>query len=113
MRIDRLFAGSPRDVLFATPHDRGGEMTLNTYIHQQLAAVHKRDLLEAADRARLAAQARHNAAPRRRPSPDHPDYLHELEHPTGHPREARDVSGFVGLPRVVRWFENLVREGLR
>ncbi len=79
-------------------------MALNTYIHQQLAAVRRRDLLEAADRSRLAAQARHTAAPRR---------PHELEHPTGHLRDARDLSNFVGLPRVVRWFENLVREGPR
>jgi hypothetical protein len=31
---------------------------LNTHIHEQVAAAHRRDLLEAADRARLAAQAR-------------------------------------------------------
>jgi hypothetical protein len=33
-------------------------VTLNTNIHNQLAAAHERDLLEAADRARLAAQTR-------------------------------------------------------
>jgi hypothetical protein len=33
-------------------------MILNSYIHQQWAAAHRRDLVEAAERGRLAAQAR-------------------------------------------------------
>jgi hypothetical protein len=33
-------------------------MILNGYIHDQLAAAHRRDLLDAAERGRLAAQAR-------------------------------------------------------
>ncbi|MBV9167038.1 MAG: hypothetical protein JO342_12900 [Solirubrobacterales bacterium] len=41
-------------------------MTLSTYISEQLAAAHRRDLLEAAERHRMAAQAN---AHRRRPSP--------------------------------------------
>jgi hypothetical protein len=32
-------------------------MILNSYIHQQLAAARRRDLVEAAERSRLGAQA--------------------------------------------------------
>lgn len=39
-------------------------MIPNTYFHQQLAGAHRRDLLEAAEHARLAAQARQHPTTR-------------------------------------------------
>ena len=41
-------------------------MILNSYIHQQLAAAHRRDLLEAAEQSRLIAQARQRRSERQR-----------------------------------------------
>ena len=41
-------------------------MILSSYIHEQLAAAHRRDLLEAADRSRLIAQARQRRSERQR-----------------------------------------------
>lgn len=37
-------------------------MTFNSYINDQLAAAHRRDLLQAAERNRLVAQARERRA---------------------------------------------------
>jgi hypothetical protein len=39
-------------------------MILSSYIHEQLAAAHRRDLLESAERARLAAQLRRHTSTR-------------------------------------------------
>jgi hypothetical protein len=39
-------------------------MTLSNHFHEQLAAVYRRDLLDAADRDRLAAQARERSSMR-------------------------------------------------
>lgn len=50
-------------------------MILNSYIHDQMAAAHRRDLLEAAGHYRMATQARHRLGVRssrstsRRPRP--------------------------------------------
>ena len=41
-------------------------MILSSYIHQQLAAAHRRDLLEAAEQSRLIAQARQRRSKRQR-----------------------------------------------
>ena len=41
-------------------------MILSSYIHEQLAAARRRDLLEAADQSRLIAQARQHRSERRR-----------------------------------------------
>ena len=41
-------------------------MILSSYIHQQLAAAHRRDLLEAAEQSRLIAQARQRRSERQR-----------------------------------------------
>ena len=41
-------------------------MILSSYIHELLAAAHRRDLLEAADQNRLVAQARQRRRERRR-----------------------------------------------
>lgn len=41
-------------------------MILSSYIHEQLAAAHRRDLLEAAEQSRLIAQARQRRSERHR-----------------------------------------------
>ena len=41
-------------------------MILSSYIHEQLAAAHRRDLLEAAEQSRLIAQARQRRSERQR-----------------------------------------------
>jgi len=41
-------------------------MILSSYIHQQLAAARRRDLLEAAEQSRLIAQARQRRSERQR-----------------------------------------------
>ena len=41
-------------------------MSLSSYIHEQLAAAHRRELLEAADQSRLIAQARERRSERQR-----------------------------------------------
>jgi hypothetical protein len=42
----------------------GGNMMLNPYIHEQPAATKQHDLLEAAERSRLVAQARQHRSQR-------------------------------------------------
>jgi hypothetical protein len=41
-------------------------MSLSSYIHEQLAAAHRRELLDAADHSRLIAQAREQRSERQR-----------------------------------------------
>ena len=41
-------------------------MMLSSYIHEQLAAAHRRDLLEPAEQSRLIAQARQRRSERQR-----------------------------------------------
>ena len=41
-------------------------MILHSYIHERLAAAHRRDLLEAAEQSRLVAQARQRRSERQR-----------------------------------------------
>ena len=41
-------------------------MILGSYIHEPLAAAHRRDLLDAADQSRLVAQARRRRSERQR-----------------------------------------------
>ena len=59
-------------------------MISNSYVHEQMAAAHHRDLLEAAEHARLVAQARQHHRARQRSS-----LRGRAPHPrmTGEPRQ--------------------------
>lgn len=68
--------------------EQGGTMILSSYIHEQSADAHRRDLLEAAGRARLTAHAPARSGMWQRFNP-------ALRWPGTHPRAAapRRLSG--------------------